>query len=73
MLVRLTLLVFHLMGSCLMDRRHCFSHDDTPIDNEKFALNTLTIEHDVLTNFVVTLDRLMVCDFVITRHSEPSK
>jgi hypothetical protein len=26
------------------------------------ALNTLTIEHDALTNFVVTLDRLMDCD-----------
>ena len=42
-----------------MDRRHCFSEDDNPID-EKFAPNTLTIEPNALTNFVVTLERLMV-------------
>ena len=43
------------MGSCLMHRRQCFFQDDTPIDNEKFALNTLTTEPNALTNYVVTL------------------
>ena len=56
------LTVFHLMSLCLMDRQHCFSQDDTPIDNEKFVPNTLTIEPNALTNYGVTLDRLMDCD-----------
>ena len=42
-----------------MDPRHCFSLDDTPIDNEKFTPNILITELDALTNFVVILDRLM--------------
>ena len=50
------------MGTCLMNRPHCFFQDDTPIDNEKFAPNTLTTEPDALTNSIVTLNRLMDCD-----------
>jgi hypothetical protein len=33
--------------------------NDTPIENGKFAPNTLTIKLDAFTNFVVTLYRLM--------------
>ena len=56
------LLVFHLMDYCLMIGDIAMSYDDTPIDNENFAPNTKTTELDALTNYVVTLDRLMDCD-----------
>jgi hypothetical protein len=48
-----------------MNWRHCFFHDNTPIDNEKFAPNIVITEPNALTNSVVTLQRLINCDLLI--------